>query len=262
PKIAHDVQLAPCVAATAISKGPAMSWRLILAVPWPSPLSKLDLLQLPACPTETHRIIQCVIDNNLKRLKQLLKENNINDIDPYTKCKDSITPLTAAVVTHNRNIFTLLLQQGADPNNASALGFTSLHHVSLYKAPLDFAEKLLEARYNPNGCNLQVYSPLQAAAINNRHYVVKVLISAGALVIAISPIDPKHVTHNEKISQMIHKLALTGDKFCSEITYFLDVSIAVQSKTPEQVFKTFDSHMLLEDPQTHLTMVRLKVFLL
>ena len=29
PRIAPDVQLAPCVAATAISKGPAMSWRLI-----------------------------------------------------------------------------------------------------------------------------------------------------------------------------------------------------------------------------------------
>ena len=29
-----DVQLAPCVAATAISKGPAMSWRLIQGVPW------------------------------------------------------------------------------------------------------------------------------------------------------------------------------------------------------------------------------------
>ena len=29
PEIAPDVQLAPCVAAPAISKGPAMSWRLI-----------------------------------------------------------------------------------------------------------------------------------------------------------------------------------------------------------------------------------------
>ena len=36
PKIALDVQLAPCVAASAISKGPAMSWQLIQGVPWPS----------------------------------------------------------------------------------------------------------------------------------------------------------------------------------------------------------------------------------
>ena len=38
PKVASDVQLAPCVAATAISKAPAMSWRLIQGVPWPSPI--------------------------------------------------------------------------------------------------------------------------------------------------------------------------------------------------------------------------------
>uniref|UniRef100_A0A671YWA0 Protein kinase domain-containing protein n=1 Tax=Sparus aurata TaxID=8175 RepID=A0A671YWA0_SPAAU len=212
-------------------------------------------LQLPAPPTETHRIIQSVIDSNLKRLKQLLKENHINGIYSCTKCKDIITPLTAAVVTHNRNIFTFLLQQGANPNNASALGLTPLHYVSLHKAPLDFAEKLLEARANPNVCNLQLHTPLHTAAINDREDVVKVLMSAGAVVTPISAIDPQHVTHNEKLSQMIHNFASKGDKFCSEIRYFLDMGIAVQSKTPEQVFKTFDSYMLLEDPRTHLTII-------
>ena len=38
PKIAPDVQMAPCVAATAISKGPAMSCQLIQGVPWPMPI--------------------------------------------------------------------------------------------------------------------------------------------------------------------------------------------------------------------------------
>ncbi|XP_030287485.1 serine/threonine-protein kinase ppk4-like isoform X2 [Sparus aurata] len=80
-------------------------------------------------------------------------------------------------------------------------------------------------------------------------------MSAGAVVTPISAIDPQHVTHNEKLSQMIHNFASKGDKFCSEIRYFLDMGIAVQSKTPEQVFKTFDSYMLLEDPRTHLTII-------
>ena len=37
PKFTPDVQMAPCVAASAISKGPAMGWRLIQGVPclWP-----------------------------------------------------------------------------------------------------------------------------------------------------------------------------------------------------------------------------------
>ncbi|KAM8747151.1 uncharacterized protein AB9X84_015273 isoform 1-T2 [Acanthopagrus schlegelii] len=211
-------------------------------------------LQLPAFPTETHRVIQCVFDNNLEELKELLKENNINEIYSCTVCKDYVTPLTAAVVTHNWDIFTFLLQQGADSDNASALELTPLHYVSLSQAPIDFVEKLLEARANPHGCNLQPYTPLQAAAIKDREDVVKVLISAGAAVTLLVT-HPQHVTYNEKISQMIHKLASKGDKFYSVIRYFLDVEIAVQSKTPEQVFQTFDSHMLLEDPQTHRTII-------
>uniref|UniRef100_A0A671YWH8 Protein kinase domain-containing protein n=1 Tax=Sparus aurata TaxID=8175 RepID=A0A671YWH8_SPAAU len=190
--------------------------------------------QLPEPPTETHRIIQCVFDNNLKRLKRLLKENDINELYPCTECNDYITPLTAAVVTHNWDILTFLLQQGANPNNVSEQGFTPLHYVSMYEAPLDFVEKLLEARANPHGCNLQPYTPLQAAAIYDREDVVKVLISAGALVKLLRVTHPQHVTDNQKLSQMIHKLASNGDKFCSEIRYFLDVAIAVQRKTPEQ----------------------------
>ena len=37
PKIAPDVQLAPCVAASAISKVPAMSWQLVQGVPFLHP---------------------------------------------------------------------------------------------------------------------------------------------------------------------------------------------------------------------------------
>ena len=36
-KIAPDVQLVPCVVASAISKGPAMSWLLVQGEPLPSP---------------------------------------------------------------------------------------------------------------------------------------------------------------------------------------------------------------------------------
>uniref|UniRef100_A0A671YWC2 Uncharacterized protein n=1 Tax=Sparus aurata TaxID=8175 RepID=A0A671YWC2_SPAAU len=202
-----------------------------------------------------HLMLSCVIDNNLKELKELLKENNINEIYPCTECEDYISPLTAAVVTHNRDILSFLLQQGAKPNNASALELTPLHYVSLAQAPIDFVEKLLEAKANPNGSNLQVYTPLQTAAIKDREDVVKVLIFAGAVVTPLLATHPQHVTYNKRLIQMIHKLASKGNTSFSKIRYFLDVAIAVQSKTPEQVFKMFDSHMLLEDPQTHLTMI-------
>ncbi|TDG99790.1 hypothetical protein EPR50_G00197860 [Perca flavescens] len=208
-------------------------------------------VQVTAPLTETHPIIRCIINNNLNKLKKLLKKTNLNQVYPCRECNDYITPLIAAVVNHNRDIFTFLLHQGADPNQASQNVWTPLHYVSLSKAPLYFVEKLLEAKANPNGYN-PIFTPLQAA-INDREDVLKVLISAGALVTLLPLPDPE----KKKLSQIIHELASKGDELCSKIRYFLDMEIAVRGKSPEEVLKTFDSHMLLEDPQTHLTMIEI-----
>ncbi|XP_049922707.1 uncharacterized protein LOC126403918 isoform X2 [Epinephelus moara] len=215
-------------------------------------------LQVSVPPTGTHPIIRHILNNNLKKLKTLLKDNSIDGFYPCRELSDYITPLIAAVVNHNRDIFTFLLQQGADPNKASQNFFTPLHYVSRSKAPFFFVEKLLEAKANPNGSNpIERLTPLQTAAINDRDDVMKVLISAGAPIPLLPVTDPEHNIHNEKISQMVHNLASKGDRFCSKIRYFVDVAIAVRGKSLEEVFKTFHSHMLLEDPQTHLTMIEI-----
>ncbi|XP_036967248.1 uncharacterized protein LOC119026808 isoform X1 [Acanthopagrus latus] len=216
--------------------------------------------QPSAPPPETHYIIQCVFDNNLKRLKRLLKENNINDIYPCTECNDCISPLTAAVVTHNWDIFTFLLQQGADPDNDSEQGLTPLHYVSMHDAPIDFVETLLQAKANPDGWNirgLQPFTPLQTAAISGRDDVMKKLSSAGALVTLLPDTDPEHVTYNEIICQMVHKLASEGDELSCKISYFLDLETAMRRKTPEEVLTTFDCHMLDVNPQTHLAIIEM-----
>ncbi|XP_049423868.1 uncharacterized protein LOC125883548 isoform X3 [Epinephelus fuscoguttatus] len=207
-------------------------------------------IQIAVPPIETHPIIQCIINNNLKNLKRILKDRNINDVYPCRELSDYITPLIAAVVNHNRDIFTFLLQQGADPNKASKKDLTPLHYVSLSKAPLLFVEKLLEAKANPNGSNpIQLFTPLQTAAISDRDDVMKVLISAGAPIQFVPFIDPEHNIDDEKVFQIAHNLRLQGD--------FLNMEIAVQQKSIEEVFKTFHSHMLLEHPQTHLTMIEI-----
>ncbi|XP_045921094.1 poly [ADP-ribose] polymerase tankyrase-2-like [Micropterus dolomieu] len=206
---------------------------------------------------KSHPIIQYIINNKLNKLKKALKDNNINAFYPCTEWNDYITPLIAAVVNHNRDIFDFLLEQGADPNIPSQSDLTPLHYVSLYKAPLLFVEKLLEAKASPNGCNLHRFTPVQTAAINDRDDVLKLLISAGALVTLLPLTDPEHIIYNKKISEMIHNLASKGDEICSKIRYFMELEIALQEKPPEEVFKIFDSHMLREHPQTHLTMIEM-----
>lgn len=127
----------------------------------------------------------------------------------------------------------------------------------LQSSPLLFVEKLLEAKASPNGCNLHRFTPLQTAAINDRDDVLKLLISAGALVTLLPLTDPEHIIHNKKISEMINNLASKGNKLCSKLKHFVDMAIAVPGEPPEEVLKKFESHMLLEDPQTHLTMIEI-----
>ncbi|XP_027132691.1 uncharacterized protein LOC104939709 isoform X4 [Larimichthys crocea] len=208
-------------------------------------------------PRDTDPIIQCVLNNNLKKLKKLLKDNNIDAGYPCREVEDYITPLIAAVIEHNVDICSFLLHEGANPNCGSQTGSTPLHYVSLSNAPLIFVKKLLEANAKPNVCNLQKITPLQLAVINNREDVMKELIAAGARVTSFPVNDPELITHNEKLSEMVHNLASKGHELCSKIKYFLDMENAVLVKSPEEVFKTFDSRMLMEDPRSHMTMIEI-----
>uniref|UniRef100_A0A669DTX7 Uncharacterized LOC112841617 n=1 Tax=Oreochromis niloticus TaxID=8128 RepID=A0A669DTX7_ORENI len=218
-------------------------------------------LQLAAVspPIETHPIIQCIIKNDLKNLKKLLKDNDVNGVYPCRECSDGITPLIGAVINKNKNICSYLLDQGADPNFPSQLQWTPLHYVSLSEAPPDFVDLLLKAKANPDGWSftlLQQYTPLQVAAIKDREEIIKRLISAGA-VVTLPPMNSQWLIDSKKLSEMINQLASNGDRVCSQIRHFLDMEIAVFEKTSDEVFKIFNSHMLLEHPRSRLTMIEI-----
>ncbi|XP_051799953.1 uncharacterized protein LOC110972434 isoform X2 [Acanthochromis polyacanthus] len=211
-------------------------------------------------PKETDPIIQSIINNNLKKLKKLLKDNDANKLYPCRQC-GLITPLIAAVINHKMEICTYLLQvEHVDPNCRCQNGWTPLHYVSIAKAPLDFVEKLLDEKANPNGwtpMEQHIFTPLQTAVVHDRDDVVKVLLSAGAIVQLLTIKHPDHLFHNKKMAEMIDSFASKGHKLCAKIRYFLDVEIAVSQEQPEKVFRTFSEHMLLEDPRNHLTMIEM-----
>ncbi|XP_033840026.1 probable serine/threonine-protein kinase ireA isoform X1 [Periophthalmus magnuspinnatus] len=205
---------------------------------------------------ETHPLIECIQNNNLKKLRKLLLSNNINGLYPVKELNDLMTPLMAAVACHNENITVFLLNKGANPDILSQNVFAALHYVSLCNAPPVFVRHLLEANAHPDVTTPLRFTALQIAALHNRKEVVKMLLSAGAL---ISPVlaDQPECHNNKKFSEMIGILASEGDELCSKARCFIELEIFVREKTPEEVFKMFHSDMLNEHPQTHLLMIEI-----
>ncbi|XP_076021930.1 uncharacterized protein LOC143012605 [Genypterus blacodes] len=199
-------------------------------------------------PTETHPIIQCIIENKQRKLEDFLKDNNINNLYP---CKGlgHISLLMAAVLYSSKDVLAFLLSQGVDPNQVSSSGLTALHLVSSSKDPLHFTLKLLAAKADPNCIDMALQTPLHYAAMSNRGDVVKKLIDAGAI--------PTWSSDDDKLALMIKDLASKGDEVCSTIKYFVDIENAVRGKPFEDVFESCASNMLLEHPQTHYTLAEM-----
>ncbi|XP_059891526.1 uncharacterized protein LOC132445502 isoform X3 [Gadus macrocephalus] len=206
---------------------------------------------------ETHPIIQCIISNNHNKLKLLLKEHDINGLYPCKELNDEVSPLIAAVAFQKEGIFSVLLHEAADPNTCSRNCWKPLHFASLGKVQISFVHKLLAAKAEPNDdMNNQLkMTTLQAAVHHDRGDVAEALIGAGAVVSTFPIKSPDCDTFNDKLSNMIHRLASNSVQICSEIKYFVDLDIAVRRKSPEEVFQLFDHVMLLKHPQTHISVI-------
>ncbi|CAL8241833.1 unnamed protein product [Merluccius merluccius] len=206
---------------------------------------------------ETHPIIQCIISNKPDELKRLLKKHDINGIYPCKELNDEVSPLIAAVAFQKESIFSFLLRKAANPNTRSRNRWAPLHWASIDKVPLFFVQKLLAAKAEPNGAidNLSevVLTPVQAAAIYDRDDIAEALIGASAIVTTFPLTCLHYDAYDAKVSKMIHRLASNGVQICSQIKVFVDLDIAIRQKCPEEVFQLFDHVMLLENPQTQIT---------
>ncbi|XP_030194411.1 uncharacterized protein LOC115529656 isoform X9 [Gadus morhua] len=209
---------------------------------------------------ETHQIIRFIISNKPHKLKLLLKKNDINGLYPCKELNDEVSPLIAAVAFQREGIFSFLLHEAANPNTCSRNHLQStLHYASFYRVPIFYVHQLLAAKADPNGVinNQMIFplTPLQAAAFNDRDDIAEALISAGAVVMTCAFTSPQHDAIDDKVSKMMHRLASKGFQNCSKLRIFVDLDIAVKQKSPEEVFQLFDHVMLLENPQTHLSVL-------
>ncbi|XP_062305538.1 uncharacterized protein LOC134009833 [Osmerus eperlanus] len=131
----------------------------------------------------------------------------------------------------------------------------------MQNAPVDIVGRLLNAKADPNGVNVNghppMFTPLHMAANYDREDIGKLLITAGAFVTVCHETLPNGHVINTNMTKMIHNLALAGDLSIdvSKLKHHLAMEIAVQQKKTIEVFTLFNQYLLEDNPQTHLNMI-------
>ncbi len=202
----------------------------------------------PVGPRKTDPLIQCIIDNKLKKLLKLIGGRDINGLYSSEVWKDDVTPLTAAVLCRNEEICTYLLKKSADPNKPSTNGCTPLHYAaSTPGVPLSIVKRLLAANANPDGNEPQIFTPLQYGAYRDREDIVKALIEAGASPESNYGVNPEF---DKKVERMIHQISSQGEVF-EKVHLFFSLSCAVTTKKQTDVYRDFKEHFFQEHPFIH-----------
>ncbi len=90
-------------------------------------------------------------------------------------------------------------------NKPSTNGLTPLHYAAFTPGvSLSIVKRLLAGKANPNGYQLQLFTPLQCAVYRDREDIVKALIEAGASPESNYRMNPELET---KVERMIHQLS-------------------------------------------------------
>ncbi len=122
-----------------------------------------------------HRIHQCVYQNNINTLTQLLPtKSNLNSLDELGN-----TPLLIGIANGNVLILKLLLTHGANANTPNTQGFTPLAQAVKY-GRTQMVALLLDSGANPYLFNTltKSHSLIINALKNNRHKEINLLLHA------------------------------------------------------------------------------------
>ncbi len=200
----------------------------------------------PGGPRKTDPLIQCIIDNKLKKLLKLIGGRDINGLYSSEVWNDDVTPLTAAIICRNEEICSYLLKKSADPDKPSTNGWTPLQYAaSTPGVPLSIVKRLLAAKVDPDG--LQIFTPLQCAVDRDREDIVKALIEAGASPEMNYGMNPEL---DKKVERMIHQISSQGEVF-EKVHLFFSVACALPTKKQTDVYRDFKEHFFQEQPFIH-----------
>ncbi|XP_043351548.1 ankyrin repeat domain-containing protein 26-like isoform X30 [Dermochelys coriacea] len=177
-----------------------------------SPSSRVSLPGVPGGGYELRekelgKLHRAAAGGDLGRLQQLLKKNDINQLDKENrtplhlacanghldvvtylvdnKCKlnlcdnDNRSPLMKAVQCQQEKCATMLLEHGADPNPVDVNSNTALH-LAAQTANISLAVLLLEYNAHIEAQNKEGYTPLTIAITENHQEMVEFLLRKGA----------------------------------------------------------------------------------
>ncbi|XP_057192299.1 uncharacterized protein LOC130555814 isoform X2 [Triplophysa rosa] len=205
-------------------------------------------VSIPEVPRKTDPLIQCIIDNKLERFRKLIRGKDINGVYPSEVWEDDVTLLTAAVICRNEEICSYLIKESADPNKLSTNRLAPLHYAGCTRGvSLSIVKRLLAAKANPDGHDIQIFTPLQYAVDHNRDDIVKALLETGASASRNYGGNP---VLDKKMDDMIHRLSSQNEDF-EKVQIFFSFSCAVSKKPQTEVFSIYKAHFLKEHPFTH-----------
>lgn len=168
-------------------------------------------------------LADAILEENLAAVRQLLRYNDVNQIDEY-----GFTPLIEAAIVNNVSIAEMLLAQGANPNLQDVTGGTPLQWAVENNNPT-FCKLLLQHRANPNSYNFAGQPVLVMALLRRQSALRQLLVQAGAdLVFAQDYINTKLLGHIFELAGMATIVSPTNQFVDVDFEgFFLEITLGL-----------------------------------
>ncbi|EKD70930.1 MAG: hypothetical protein ACD_46C00327G0009 [uncultured bacterium] len=185
-------------------------------------------------------LADAIIQEDINSVRQLLRYDDINQIDEY-----GFTPLIETAITDNINICKLLLENRANPNLPDVTGGTALQWA-VENNNIEMCKLLLQYHANPNSYNLSGQPILVMPILRQQSAIKKILLQAGAdQVFAQDYINTKLIGHLFELVGMGSIVDLDNQYVEVDLEgFYLEVTIGLISDSLAQFQNHFAARQL------------------